>query len=333
MVSAALERLEPVLDVHGEAAGGRRERARLLGGDEQLVPPRHVELRAGRARRPRRRCRARTARHPGGRGRRRDARGSTSTGVRAVRRRVWGWRSACGQILTHIVIQATGGPARPARDASVHDQRRDRPRALHPPPRGRDRRRRRRLRARRRHRRLHPRSTPAAPRAYAAAHLPGAISLPHRGITTRRCPGGPDRRLLLGPGLQRAPTKAAAKIAALGREVKEMIGGFEYYVREGYPVEGEQAEPSQQGPEWPRALPGAAMVGCSLPSERSGPPRRLWRRPSEHGDAREPRRVDPRRPRRRRAVGPAEALVATGAARPLARRRRPRVAARRQGAG
>ena len=28
------------------------------------------------------------------------------------------------------------------------------------------------------------------------------------------------------------------KLAALGREVKEMIGGLEYWVREGWPTEG-----------------------------------------------------------------------------------------------
>ena len=72
--------------------------------------------------------------------------------------------------------------------------------------------------------------------AYDAAHLPGAISYPHRGIT-------PETLVVYcwGPGCN-AATKAGAKIAALGREVKEMIGGFEYYVREGYPVEGEDAD-------------------------------------------------------------------------------------------
>ena len=79
-----------------------------------------------------------------------------------------------------------------------------------------------------------------SPAAYAAAHLPGAISLPHRGITAESLPDGPIVVYCWGPGCN-AATKAGAKIAALGREVKEMIGGFEYYVREGYPVEGEQA--------------------------------------------------------------------------------------------
>ena len=49
-----------------------------------------------------------------------------------------------------------------------------------------------------------------------------------------------------------------------------MIGGFEYYVREGYPVEGEQAERHNKDQSGLVALPGETMVGCSLPSERSG---------------------------------------------------------------
>jgi rhodanese-related sulfurtransferase len=75
------------------------------------------------------------------------------------------------------------------------------------------------------------------------AHLPGAINYPHRGLTRQALealPEGPIVVYCWGPGCN-AATKAGAKIAALGREVREMIGGFEYYVREGYPVEGKQA--------------------------------------------------------------------------------------------
>jgi rhodanese-related sulfurtransferase len=80
-------------------------------------------------------------------------------------------------------------------------------------------------------------------RAYAAAHLPGAISLPHTTITRERLdalPDGPIVAYCWGPGCN-AATRAGAKISALGREVKEMLGGFEYFVREGHPVEGAQA--------------------------------------------------------------------------------------------
>ena len=65
-------------------------------------------------------------------------------------------------------------------------------------------------------------------------------------------------------------------------------------------------------------LPGETMVGCSLPSERSQrPPRRLWRRPPEHGDARGARRVGARRADRRRALGPVRKPLVVAAAPPV----------------
>jgi rhodanese-related sulfurtransferase len=78
--------------------------------------------------------------------------------------------------------------------------------------------------------------------AHERAHLPGAISLPHAEIEAGALPEG---ELLVtycwGPGCN-AATKGARRIAALGRPVKEMIGGFEYWVREGRPLEGAAAE-------------------------------------------------------------------------------------------
>jgi rhodanese-related sulfurtransferase len=110
-----------------------------------------------------------------------------------------------------------------------------------------------------------------SPAAYAAAHLPGAVSVPHRGITQETLDElgeGPIVVYCWGPGCN-AATKAGVKIAALGREVREMIGGFEYYVREGYPVEGEQAERHDKDQSGLVTLPDETMVGCSVPSERS----------------------------------------------------------------
>jgi rhodanese-related sulfurtransferase len=109
-----------------------------------------------------------------------------------------------------------------------------------------------------------------SPAAYAAAHLPGAISLPHRDITAASLPDGPLVVYCWGPGCN-AATKACAKITDLGREVKEMLGGFEYYVREGYAVEGEQAHRHNKDQSGLAVLPGETMTGCSLPSERSAP--------------------------------------------------------------
>jgi rhodanese-related sulfurtransferase len=107
-----------------------------------------------------------------------------------------------------------------------------------------------------------------SPAAYAAAHLPGAISIPHRELTAESLPDGPIVVYCWGPGCN-AATKAAAKISALGREVKEMLGGFEYYVREGYPVEGEDAARHGKDQSGLVVLPSETMTGCSLPSERS----------------------------------------------------------------
>ena len=75
-------------------------------------------------------------------------------------------------------------------------------------------------------------------RAYDDAHLPGAISLAKVGWDG--LPDGPLVVYCWGPGCNGA-TKACARLAARGRAVKEMLGGFEYWVREGHPVEGTQA--------------------------------------------------------------------------------------------
>ncbi len=79
--------------------------------------------------------------------------------------------------------------------------------------------------------------------AYAAGHIPGAISVPHAKIdaaTAAALPAGLVVVYCWGPGCNGAQ-HGGHKLAAAGREVKEMIGGWEYYVREGWRVEGERA--------------------------------------------------------------------------------------------
>jgi rhodanese-related sulfurtransferase len=75
--------------------------------------------------------------------------------------------------------------------------------------------------------------------AYAQEHIPGAISLPWREISASAVASLPDDRLLVtycwGPGCN-AATKAAAELATHGLRVKEMIGGIEYWKREGFDV-------------------------------------------------------------------------------------------------
>ncbi|HEY3757321.1 MAG TPA: rhodanese-like domain-containing protein [Opitutaceae bacterium] len=75
--------------------------------------------------------------------------------------------------------------------------------------------------------------------AYATAHIPGAISLPHREMssatTAHLRTDGVYVTYCWGPGCN-ASTKGALHLGELGFAVKELIGGLEYWGREGYPV-------------------------------------------------------------------------------------------------
>ena len=82
--------------------------------------------------------------------------------------------------------------------------------------------------------------------AYAAEHIPGAISLPHREINTDST-GSLDKSKLYvcycdGIGCN-ASTKTALKLLTLGFQVRELIGGLDWWKRDGYATQGEQARP------------------------------------------------------------------------------------------
>jgi rhodanese-related sulfurtransferase len=86
---------------------------------------------------------------------------------------------------------------------------------------------------------------------YTKTHLPGAISLPWPEITEETVRALPDGLLVTycwGPSCN-AATKGAMLLAAHGRQVKELIGGIEYWIREGHPTEGRR--PVQPGEEKP----------------------------------------------------------------------------------
>jgi rhodanese-related sulfurtransferase len=76
--------------------------------------------------------------------------------------------------------------------------------------------------------------------AFASEHIPGAVSFPHRRMdqeSTQRL----DRNAMYvtycdGIGCN-ASTKGALNLAELGFQVKELIGGIEWWKRDGYPVE------------------------------------------------------------------------------------------------
>jgi rhodanese-related sulfurtransferase len=72
--------------------------------------------------------------------------------------------------------------------------------------------------------------------AYAAGHIPGATR-----FDPGAHPGDPVVVYCWGPGCNGA-TKLAHRLAQQGHAVKEMIGGFEYWAREGHPVEGHDAD-------------------------------------------------------------------------------------------
>ena len=75
--------------------------------------------------------------------------------------------------------------------------------------------------------------------AWRQGHIPGAIHLPTRMIALRAArrldPDLPVVTYCWGPGCDGA-ARAALALARRGYRVKEMIGGIEYWIREGFPV-------------------------------------------------------------------------------------------------
>ncbi|TMR92135.1 rhodanese-like domain-containing protein [Nonomuraea basaltis] len=76
--------------------------------------------------------------------------------------------------------------------------------------------------------------------AWEQGHVPGALHLPTADIPARAAsmldPAVPVIIYCWGPGCDGA-TRAALALAQLGYQVKEMIGGIEYWIREGFPTE------------------------------------------------------------------------------------------------
>lgn len=78
------------------------------------------------------------------------------------------------------------------------------------------------------------------PSAYAKGHVPGALSLPHREITSERMMSWPHDTVFVvycaGPHCNGAD-RAASRLSRLGRPVKIMIGGIIGWADEGFPFE------------------------------------------------------------------------------------------------
>jgi rhodanese-related sulfurtransferase len=93
--------------------------------------------------------------------------------------------------------------------------------------------------------------------------IPEAIHLPTREIAARAAdlvPAGSEVvTYCWSPGCNGA-TRAALEFARLGYRVKEMIGGYEYWVREGFPVDtagGRIAKPADE-----LTAPAGVACGC-----------------------------------------------------------------------
>ena len=80
-----------------------------------------------------------------------------------------------------------------------------------------------------------------SPEAYQKEHIPGAVNIPHRRMseeTTRKL----DRAALVvtycdGIGCN-GSTKGALNMTKLGFRVKELIGGLDWWKRDGHKTEG-----------------------------------------------------------------------------------------------
>ena len=82
-----------------------------------------------------------------------------------------------------------------------------------------------------------------APAAYAVEHIPGAINVPHRTMNEESTRHIYRAAVVVtycdGIGCN-ASTKGALNMTRLGFKVKELMGGLDWWKRDGYPTAGEQ---------------------------------------------------------------------------------------------
>jgi rhodanese-related sulfurtransferase len=99
--------------------------------------------------------------------------------------------------------------------------------------------------------------------SWAQGHVPGAVHLPGQEIAGRATaeldPAVPVVTYCWGPGCNGA-TRAALTLAQLDYRVREMIGGFEYWAREGLPVQ--TAEGVFRPEVDPLTAPAGISCGC-----------------------------------------------------------------------
>ena len=107
--------------------------------------------------------------------------------------------------------------------------------------------------------------------SWAQGHVPGAVHLPSRRIAAEAAAliaeGTPVIVYCWGPGCNGA-TRAALEFALLGHPVKEMLGGFEYWVREGFAFDTADGPAQRPGDALTnvvtRGLEGGAVVDGAI---------------------------------------------------------------------
>jgi rhodanese-related sulfurtransferase len=92
-------------------------------------------------------------------------------------------------------------------------------------------------------------------------HVPGALHLPTAEIPTRAPreldPAVPVITYCWGPGCDGA-TRSALALARLGYQVKEMIGGIEYWIREGFELQTQDGV--RRSPADPLTAPAGSIT-------------------------------------------------------------------------
>jgi rhodanese-related sulfurtransferase len=95
--------------------------------------------------------------------------------------------------------------------------------------------------------------------AWAQGHIPGALHLPTAEIAARAAdlldPAVPVVTYCWGPGCNGA-TRAALALSLQGYAVREMLGGVEYWAREGFALRTPEGEVARE------ADPLVAPCGC-----------------------------------------------------------------------
>lgn len=85
--------------------------------------------------------------------------------------------------------------------------------------------------------------------AYDKEHIPGSISIPHRNMTAENTIHLDKETLYItycdGIGCN-ASTKGALNMVKLGFKVKELMGGLDWWIRDGYETTGMMSKTGQK---------------------------------------------------------------------------------------